>query len=102
MAEEAIDRPGCCGNGIPAFGYARTRGLYSMRCGWSVRGFWGGFESAPHTVGIVRYDMEIGASRLIRLRASLLPIAQRAERNVITRGEFLLGQSERTTQRPRA
>jgi hypothetical protein len=56
------------------------------------------FEREAHSVGIVRDDAQIGARRLIRFAATLLPIAQHSKRNVVSVGELLLRQPERAAQ----
>ncbi len=44
--------------------------------------------------GIARNDREVSSSRLIRLRAALLPIPQSAKWDVVPRGKLLLRQRE--------
>jgi hypothetical protein len=56
------------------------------------------FQGALHPLRIASDDFEIGSGRLIRLGAPLLPVAQRAERNMITRGKRFLSEAERTPQ----
>jgi hypothetical protein len=46
----------------------------------------------------MRYDPKMGARRLVWLRTALFPIAERAERDLITRGKLLLGQAEYAPQ----
>ena len=46
------------------------------------------------TFGIARDNGEVGSSRLVGLRATLFPIPQSAERDVVARGKLLLGQRE--------
>jgi hypothetical protein len=46
------------------------------------------------TFGIAREDSEVGFSRLVGLRAALFSIPQSAKRDVVGRGEFLLGQRQ--------
>ena len=60
------------------------------------------FKRALHRGRIASNGLEIGAGRLIRLGAPLLPVAKGAERDVVTSGEFLLCQPERPAQRPDA
>jgi hypothetical protein len=59
----------------------------------------GGCKRSPHRLRITGNRFEIGACRLIRLGAPLLPVPKSAERDVITPGEFLLRQPERAAQR---
>jgi hypothetical protein len=56
------------------------------------------FKGPPHALGVASDDGEIGACGLAVLGASLLPIAQRAERNAVPRCEFFLSQSKRPAQ----
>src|SRR5579863_7561011 len=57
---------------------------------WSRR-----LERLAHGVRLARDHLEIGARGLVGLDAALLPIAQRAERNVIARGKIFLAQPKR-------
>src|SRR5215472_9333963 len=49
---------------------------------------------SPHAFGVAGYDPEIRPRRLVRLRAALLPVTQRTERDPIAGGKLLLGQAE--------
>jgi hypothetical protein len=50
----------------------------------------GGCQRTPHRLRITGNRCKVGASRLIRLGAPLLPIPKGAEGDVITPGKFLL------------
>ena len=50
--------------------------------------------TAVHGLRVTGDDCEIGARRLIRHDAALLPVAQRTERNVIARREIFLADAE--------
>ena len=51
-------------------------------------------QGAFHAFGVVSNYGQIGAGRLVGLAASLFPIAQRAERDMIPRREFFLCQGQ--------
>jgi hypothetical protein len=51
-------------------------------------------KSSPRAFGVVRDDPKVGAGRLVRLGATLFPITERAERDLIPHGKFLVGQTE--------
>ena len=53
-----------------------------------------GVQRPLDTLGIARYDGEVGFDRLARLRTALLPIPKSAQRNVLARGKLLLSQRE--------
>jgi hypothetical protein len=59
-------------------------------------------EAGGHAFGISGNDGEVSARRLIRLGATLFPISQRSDRNMIARGKFFLGQFQRAAQSPDA
>src|SRR5271155_716655 len=52
-------------------------------------------QESRHPLRIARDDVQIGFGRLVGLATSLLPVAQRADRDVVARREFFLGQMER-------
>jgi hypothetical protein len=54
-----------------------------------------GIERLAYRLRVARDHREIGAGGLIGLGGDLLPIAQRAERNMKSLGELFLGQTER-------
>jgi hypothetical protein len=52
-------------------------------------------ERPAHSFGVAGNDFQIGARGLIGLGGALLPIPQRAERNLKAGGKFLLSEAER-------
>ena len=61
------------------------------------------FQCPPHAVWVARYDGQIRTGGLLRLGASLFPVAKGAEWDMIPDGKFFLGMPKRPSDdfRPR-
>ena len=90
-AVRPVARPG--GSGNPDGAIRRNGGGASGELSPSTTGR--RLQRPLHALGVAGDDRQVGAGGWVGFGAALFPVAQRTERDVIPRGELLLGEVER-------